>query len=125
MIEIDPRPLTNREASVLRVILARLPEEQHEVLDQQVPMLEVTAVWSAGSASIETRLPSRNDAARSDIASGVLPVRAVVHEGDEGDVVGEILVWTEDGAVSGIEYAYYLGDVPSELPEPTRLEFLT
>lgn len=44
---------------------------------------------------------------------------AVVY--DDAELVGEILVWIESGVLAGIEYAYYMGDTPAELPAPDQV----
>jgi hypothetical protein len=121
MIEIDPRPLTSGERSVLRVIYGALPASQRGPLVAQLDSLVVTATWAADSASVEIRPVEGAEVTPVGIDDGILPVRAVAYDGD--DVIGEILVWITGGVLSGIEYAYYLGDTPSELPMPEQIRF--
>ncbi len=38
-----------------------------------------------------------------------------------GEPVGEILVWTSDGYLTALEYAWYSDDPPVEWPDPAWL----
>src|SRR5690606_10021800 len=111
-----------QERAVLATIYAWLPRDKEVVLTSQLDSLEVTATWAAGSASVEIRPAWGSGTAVADIPDGVLPVRAIVTVGAE--VAGEVLIWMDRGVPSGIEYAYYLGDTPSELPVPVQISFI-
>jgi hypothetical protein len=54
------------------------------------------------------------------LADGPIPVRAYV-EAQGGQVEGELLVWVKDGYLSGLEFAWYTDEAPSEMPSPDRV----
>jgi hypothetical protein len=40
----------------------------------------------------------------------------------DGTPVGELILWVEDGWLSGIEYAWYTDERPAALPDPDRVQ---
>lgn len=72
--------------------------------------MRVLKPWRQGSASLD--LTTGGPAA--DIADGVLPIDAQVHE--SGELVGEILLWTTDARLSAVEYAWMTDQPPTRLP---------
>ncbi|GAA1034176.1 MULTISPECIES: hypothetical protein [Amycolatopsis] len=64
--------------------------------------------------SVDLTVP---DAIPYGYLSGVFPRRALV----EG--VGEILVWVTQGVLSGLEYARYLDEPPTALPDAAEISF--
>jgi hypothetical protein len=51
---------------------------------------------------------------------GPIPTRVLVL-GNQGDPLGEVVVWVADGYLSGLEYAWFTDDPPSALPNPAQL----
>ncbi|WP_405178673.1 hypothetical protein OG225_32310 [Nocardia sp. NBC_01377] len=39
-----------------------------------------------------------------------------------GSPIGEVILWVENGWLSGIEYAWYTDERPLALPQPSRIE---
>jgi hypothetical protein len=75
-----------------------------------------------GSSPTEVTITSRPDAARTQLADGPLPVRALVIDA-AGLTTGEILVWMEDGCLSSAEHAWYTDDPPSAWPAVAQMVF--
>ncbi|MFB6717529.1 hypothetical protein ACFCZY_38435 [Streptomyces sp. NPDC056237] len=111
-IPVDPRPLNEAERSVLKRILSVEFEGASE-LRSRVDLVEVVAVWSLDSTSVDFRV--RNPALRSSQREGHVPVAAEVVE-ESGEYVGELLVWLTDGVLSALEYAWVTDEMPTVLP---------
>lgn len=60
------------------------------------------------------------EVAPSSAGPGPIPTRVLVL-GDQGDPLGEVIVWVADGYLSGLEYAWFTDDPPSGLPNPDQL----
>jgi hypothetical protein len=104
-----PRPLAPSERAVLeRILAAEFPGAA--ALRAQLDHVRVLKHWYEGSASLD--LSTGGPAA--EIADGVLPVDAQVHEA--GEPVGEIQLWIADGRLSAIEYAWVTDEPPTRLP---------
>ncbi|WP_328393671.1 hypothetical protein [Nocardia sp. NBC_00416] len=41
-----------------------------------------------------------------------------------GRPIGEIILWVEAGRLSGIEYAWYTDERPTQLPEPDQIDLV-
>lgn len=112
-----PRPLTGQEQAVIDTVL-RVDAAWAEQVRGQLPFAQVCRVWVTGLASVDIGVSA---AARgADVLDGPLPVRAVV-VGDEGELVGELLVWMAGGFISALEYAWYTDDPPRGLPRPEQI----
>lgn len=112
-VPVKPRPLTAEERAVAEQILEvdfpGAPELRHQ-LDQ----VRVVALWGSNSVSVDLRVTG--DAPRAPIPTGVAPVTCTVID-EEGELVGEIILWTESGMLSGLEYAWYGDRPPASFPE--------
>ena len=53
---------------------------------------------------------------------GPIPVRGDVHD-RSGEPVGVLLLWVKGGALSFLEHAWYLDEMPTELPPIERVSF--
>lgn len=53
---------------------------------------------------------------------GPVPVRGDVHD-RSGEPVGVLLLWVKDGALSFLEHAWYLDEMPTELPPIELVSF--
>lgn len=121
MIAIEPRPLGDGERDTIRAIYSRLGGTCRHGLEEQLNNLVVVATWAPHSASVEIRPSPGARVVPVDVQDGPLPVRSLVYQGE--DAVGEVILWVSHGILSAIEYAYYLGDTPSELPAAASLGF--
>lgn len=112
-IAITPRPLSAGERAVVELILANEFHGAAE-LRTQVDLVRVVAKWGTDSASVD--LMVFEGAPRSPAANGVVPVDATVVD-ELGSLFGEILLWTTDGYLSAIEYAWYGDEPPVAFPD--------
>ncbi|WP_062993962.1 hypothetical protein [Nocardia anaemiae] len=117
---IQPRALTELESGVVTKLLSSGVAGVGEFLSQ-LPFARVVATWGVGSPSVELAvLPGAVPASGS--TDGIVASGAVTDR--NGAPVGEVILWVENGRLSGIEYAWYTDDRPRALPEPTRIEVL-
>ncbi|MGW4324985.1 hypothetical protein ACWEKR_03740 [Nocardia sp. NPDC004573] len=86
-----------------------------------MPYSQVVATWGLGSPSVD--LAVRPGAAQaSGSPDGVFTSGAVADR--NGSPIGEVMLWVENGWLSGIEYAWYTDERPRALPEPDQIEVL-
>jgi len=71
-----------------------------------------------GPTMVEIEVP--DTCPKVGIGDGPLPGRFFVHDVD-GRTVGEILLWFNDGRISGLEQAWYTADRPASWPSPDRI----
>ncbi|WP_228001764.1 hypothetical protein [Nocardia australiensis] len=117
---IQPRPLTDLESDVVTTLLptGRAGADEFRT---QVPYSQVVATWGVGSPSVDLVVrPGATQAAGS--ADGIFANGAVTDR--NGSPVGEVILWVENGWLSGIEYAWYTDERPRALPEPAQIEVL-
>jgi hypothetical protein len=118
-VPISPRPLSDSERAVLEHILSCEFDGASE-LRSQLDHTEVVAMWAPKSASIELRV--REPLRRAAMASRLVPVDARVVD-QSGEYIGELLVWTDEGAtLSGLEYAWVTDQMPTCLPPVERVQ---
>ncbi|MFE7741706.1 hypothetical protein [Nocardia sp. NPDC057455] len=117
---IQPRMLTDLETSVVTKLLSSGGACAAEYL-AQVPYSQVVATWGIGSPSVDLAVrPGAVHASGSPdgiFASGTVTDR-------NGSPIGEVILWVENGWLSGIEYAWFTDERPRALPEPGRIELL-
>lgn len=115
---IGPRPLTGLESAVVGKLLAEGGVEAGEYL-RQISQAQVVATWGEGSPSVDLIV-------QPGPARAVSRTEGIIAEGtvsdQHGSPVGELIVWVEDGWLSGIEYAWYTDERPVALPDPDRVE---
>ncbi|MEU7767776.1 hypothetical protein AB0B25_21950 [Nocardia sp. NPDC049190] len=115
---IQPRTLTYLEVGVVTKLLSSGAAGTAEYL-AQVPYCQVIATWGIGSPSVDLAVrPGAVHASGSRdgiFASGAVTAR-------DGSPIGEIMLWVENGWLSGIEYAWYTDERPDALPEPDQIE---
>jgi hypothetical protein len=91
---------------------------------RQLPEARVTAVWDSESPSIDIAVPAVPESAgKAELPDGPIPGRFPV-QGPSGAHIGELLVWVTDGRISGLEYAWFTDEPPSQLPDPQDIEIL-
>ncbi|MGQ4599980.1 hypothetical protein [Nocardia sp. R6R-6] len=115
---IQPRTLTDLEASVISKLLSSGAASAPDLL-AQVPYSQVVATWGVGSPSVDlTVRPGAVQASGS--SDGIFASGAVTDH--NGAPIGEVILWVENGWLSGIEYAWYTNERPHALPEPGQIE---
>ncbi|WP_201298156.1 hypothetical protein [Nocardia sp. CY41] len=115
---IQPRALTDLETGVVTKLLSSGVASEYL---RQVPYSQVVATWGLGSPSVD--LAVRPGAAQaSGSPDGIFASGAVTDR--NGSPIGEVMVWVENGWLSGIEYAWYTDERPRALPEPDQIEVL-
>ncbi|CAM3799388.1 hypothetical protein NOGI109294_13815 [Nocardiopsis gilva] len=112
-----PRPLSKLERDVITALLS-VPASWAQELRDQIDSAVVTRAWGSKSPSIDLSVDVLRS--RAEIAEGPLPLTATVAS-DEGELVGELLLWTENGRLSALEYAWYTDEPPESLPDPGRI----
>ncbi|MEU7631207.1 hypothetical protein AB0C34_14645 [Nocardia sp. NPDC049220] len=114
----QPRPMTDLEAGVVTKLLSSGAAGTTKYL-AQVPYSQVIGTWGIGSPSVDLAVrPSTVQA--SDSRDGIFASGAVTD--DNGSPIGEVMLWVENGWLSGIEYAWYTDERPHALPEPGQIE---
>lgn len=117
---IQPRALTELESGVITELLSSGAAGAGEFLSQ-IPFAQVVATWGVGSPSVDLAvLPGAEPASGS--TDGIFASGAVTDR--NGAPVGEVILWVENGRLSGIEYAWYTDERPRALPEPAQIEVL-
>lgn len=114
----SPRALSAYEVGVLRFVLsADFPGV--ETLRAQVESLVVVGRCDCGCPTVDLSTDAEAVAA-VELEQRVLPVGAVIAPlGDEPP--GEVIVFADNGLLSGLEYVYYDDTPPAAWPEPSRL----
>ncbi|WP_406276609.1 hypothetical protein OH799_06105 [Nocardia sp. NBC_00881] len=117
---IPPRALTDLETSVVTKLLSSNAPGASEYL-AQVPYSQVVATWGVGSPSVDLAVrPGAVQASGSP--NGIFASGAVTDR--NGSPIGEVILWVENGWLSGIEYAWHTDERPHALPEPGQIELL-
>lgn len=75
------------------------------VVGGPITMLEIRSDRTLGAAAF---------------ADGPIPLSMEVSN-SAGDLIGELLVWVENGYLSGLEFAWWTVDPPNELPLADRV----
>jgi hypothetical protein len=119
-IETD-RELNDAERSVLRRILEASSIVGATQLLQQISHARVTAVWNRESPSVDIKVSET--AGKAELSDGPIPGRFPV-KGPSDSYIGEILVWVTDGRISGLEYAWFTDEPPTQLPDIRAIEVL-
>jgi NADPH-dependent ferric siderophore reductase len=121
-VPVEPRPLNSSERAVLEYVLAA-DFDGAPALRSQLERTEVVAVWAPGSVSVDLRV--REPVRRAAMASELVPVDAHVLD-RSGEYVGELLVWTDEGAtLAALEYAWVTDDMPTVLPTVDEVRIST
>ncbi|MEU1545534.1 hypothetical protein [Nocardia sp. NPDC005745] len=117
---IPPRALTDLEISVVTKLLSSNVPGASEYL-AQLPYSQVLATWGIGSPSVDLMVQPGPVQASGQL-DGIFASGAVTDR--TGSPIGEVILWTENGWLSGIGYAWYTDEPPRALPEPGRIELL-
>ena len=99
---------------LVTAVLAAHGFEGDEALLRQVPALSIVG----GPVTMIELAVDRSLVERSTFGSGPTPGNSKVLT-PEGEPVGSLLVWIEDGYISCLEYGWVTDETPTELPPPT------
>ena len=110
------RSLDQNEANALQVVLAAVGDPALLTQAQSVTVTGGTATFL--DLDVDTLSPAAN------LPNGPLGRTADALTPD-GDPAGVILVWVEDGRLSGLEYGWYTDDSPAGFPAPDRVTVAT
>lgn len=110
------RSLSLREHAALLWVLSCLDDPVvAEVLYRQS-----LVVAAPDGPSTMVDLVVSSDAQPAVVADGPLPVRSVAFD-ENGQLLGEVMVWVSGGLLSALEYAWYSDEPPSCFPSPLAL----
>lgn len=109
------RVLTDRERGLLKSVLALADFPGRSDLAQQVDHARVS-----GGQPLILDLVVVAEIRPADLPSGPIPTRAVVSDA-ANQPLGEVIIWVQDGYLSGLEYAWLTDEPPSSMPEPEQL----
>lgn len=115
MTTVEPRNLNEAERALLKFLLA-----DERFAGARELAAQVGGVTVLGGLPTLLDLQVSRNAARTALADGPIPLRALV-AGPDDEIEGEILVWVNDGYLSGLEYAWYTDEAPSEVPSVDRI----
>ena len=108
------RPLSQEELAVMRHILS-VPFPGAGELRQQLSAAKVAGNWApAGSPSVDIFVAV--DKLPAQVPDGPVPVAAQVID-EQGEYLGELLLWVTGGRLSGLEYSWVTDEPPGQLPE--------
>lgn len=115
MVTQDRRALTDGERDLLVHVLSKASDPRVRPLLEQVRDVRVV-----GGIPTLLELRVERETRPAALPDGPIPLQAIV-VGHSGSVEGQILVWTNSGYLSGIEFAWVTEDSPSGLPSPTMV----
>jgi hypothetical protein len=104
------RPLSAKEHNLLQLLIESLEPEIAEVLRSQLAETTVN-----GGKNTMLELSVNPQMQKIEQNQGPLPIKALVNN-DKNEPVGELLLWTTNGYLSQLEYAWYTDQMPDELP---------
>lgn len=108
------RTLTDNEAELLAKILEAV-KGATGLLDQ-ISAAQVADDSTPTFLTLSTPETLRVEGFRDGPLPGRFPVT------HDGEIVGEILVWLEDGRLAGLEYAWVTDDAPTGMPDPADVD---
>ena len=107
--------LSDRVRGLLGAVLQQADFPGSEALAEQASSVSV-----AGGPITMLELRSSHTTPASAFEEGPIPLSMMVSN-PAGDLIGELLVWVERGYLSGLEFAWWTEDAPSELPDSDRV----
>lgn len=114
-----PRQLHSDEVDLVNFILSA-QFTGVEALREQVSGLRAVGKCECGCPTID--LAADPNAIPADgLGQRVLPIEAVVRPGGD-EPPGEVIIFADDGLLSGLEYVYYSEAPPAEWPDLERLK---
>jgi hypothetical protein len=116
MVDQGFTPLGQRHAQVAWAVLDALPDEP----DARRLRSQLATAHIVGGLPTFLELSVDPASPGASYPDGRLPVTAIV-TGIGGQPIGEILVWVNNGHLTGLEYAWVTDDPPDEWPSPDRV----
>ncbi|MEV6983135.1 hypothetical protein AB0M95_17995 [Sphaerisporangium sp. NPDC051017] len=114
------RRLTELEHDVLGYLLSvEFPGVRE--LRHQLQGACVTGTWSSSGRSPSIYIKVGDNLPVAPILGEIAPVRAIVRS-EDGEPVGELILWLTDGKLSALEYAWVTDRMPSQLPHVKAIE---
>jgi hypothetical protein len=104
--------------AALARVLVDLGGETARVLESQAR--QAVVIGDVQGRMIDLEVPG--SAQPCDLDDGPLPARSVVVQQD-GNLVGELLVWVKNGRLVGIEQAWFTDEPPANWPSVEDLVF--
>lgn len=109
---MSTRPLTMAEDQLIRHLLSTMGGRAAKLL----PHLEGAVVNDSEDPERYLQLKVRPDVVPVDLPDAPIPGSALV-EGPDGEIRGEIFVWTIDGRLNAIHQGWYAEEPPPSMPE--------
>ena len=110
------RPLPEEILDLVSAFARVLASSDGAALQKQS---RLATVVTSSPTMVDVLVPDRVE--RLDAPDGPLPVSALVHD-EQGDEVGEILVWVKDGLLLGVEQAWFTDQPPQTWPPVERVK---
>jgi hypothetical protein len=104
----------NHLTADMQRLIAHLTSPLAETSVKLQRQAEAATVIRYSATMLDVEVPS--DIPVVDLPDGPAPATALVY--DQGQLVGELLVWIRDGRLIGLEQAWYTDDPPQSWPSP-------
>jgi hypothetical protein len=113
------RSVSSEEAAVVTAIISAsgLPGARTFIDD-----LEGAVAMASSKTNWILDIKTPNAGPGADLPNGPLPGRAFVPSNE--DYRGEIIVWVENGHLSGLEYVWITDEPPVRWPRPDEIEIV-
>ena len=108
------------DAQVRRLVTVMLSSSDFHGRDELVG--QATEVRVTGGPVTMLALDVGANAPRSAFDQNRVPGTAWVNDAD-GNVIGTLVLWTQDGFLSALEHGWVTEEPPSELPGPEQVWF--
>jgi hypothetical protein len=114
----DSDALTQQTRNILVWVLGQADFPGVEELRTQAAKIGV-----CGGPVTMLALQVPGESAPSEFTAGPIPFSVSVTDAAE-QVIGELLLWIEDGYLSALEYAWLSDEPPDRLPDPGQLRVI-
>ena len=117
MTDQQERAISEAEITIISTIISASNVDDQSCLLQNIHNARVheQTDWILDISNPDNSL-------RSSLPNGPLPTRTYVPNAAE--YRGEIIVWIEDGQISGLEYAWITDEPPSRWPQPDEIQIV-
>lgn len=113
---VSSRPLSATEDRLLRYLLSNMGGHAATLL----PHLDGAQVIDEDDPAQWLQIQVRSDVRPVDLPDAPIPGSAVV-EGPNGEIRGELFVWTLDGRLDALHQAPYVDEAPTSMPDPAAV----
>lgn len=115
--ERDWRRISSEEVAVVKAIVSASGITEGAQLTDH---LEHAVACNSSMWILDVRTPETDP--RADLPNGPFPARAFVP--NRANYQGEVIIWVNDGHLSGLEYAWVTDDPPTRWPRPDEMEIV-